>query len=390
MADSAWLRFAFVTIALAAVVYLVRSLWELVGFASNIIVIIFLAWILASAMRRLVKRIRRLLPRFEWAAVPIAYLVVLTPIIAAVGLVVPVTLVQAVGLSQDLPEFAQRLSATLDRGRSMIESLGLTTTVGGETSGTSLTQIGTAVGGWLQNNALDILQGATAIVLQLFFVIALSVYMVVDGDSIAQLFYRLIPSAFHRQVKGVLIQFDATFFSYLRGVFTVVGLYSVAITAIMMIAGLPFALPIGLASGLIQLVPVVGEIAALGIPILVASLTGSLTTAILVSIALIAWSLVMNNVVLPRVLGGAVRMPGLFVLLAIVLGTRFAGPWGAVLGVPIAGFAYALLLAWIERGRTTSATADATAPAAQEEEHAEPEAGADQQQQRPLTGISDG
>ena len=387
MADSAWLRFALVTIALAAVVYLVRSLWELTGFASDVIIIIFLAWILASAMRRLVKRIRRLLPRFEWAAVPIAYLVVLTPIIAAIGLVVPVTLVQAVGLSQDLPEFAQRLSATLDRGRSMIESLGLTTTVGGETSGASLTQIGTAVGGWLQDNALGILQGATTIILQLFFVIALSVYMVVDGDSIAQLFYRLIPSGFHRQVKGVLVQFDTTFFSSLRGIFTVAGLYSVAITAIMMIAGLPFALPIGLTSGLIQLVPVVGEIAALGIPILVASLTGSLTTTILVTIALIAWSLVMNNVVLPRVLGGAVRMPGLFVLLAIVLGTRFAGPWGAVLGVPIAGFAYALLLAWIERGRTNGATDDAAASASQEEEHTEPEPEADQ---RPLTEISDG
>lgn len=349
MTDSVWLRFAFATIALAAGVYLVRSLWELVGFAFDVIITIFLAWILASAMRRLVGRIQTLLPQVTWAAVPIAYLAVLLPIIATAGLIVTITLVQAVGLSQDLPDLAQRLSTTIDRGQTLAESLGLTAS--GLTEGDSiLTQIGTAMGTWMQNNALDILQGATAIILRLFFVIALSVYMVVEGDTIVVLFYRLIPSHFHNLVRGILLQLDATFISYLRGVFSVVGLYSVAITAIMMIAGLPFALPIGIMSGFIQLVPIVGEVAALGIPILVAFLTGSWTTAILVTIGLIAWSLFMNNLVLPRILGGAVHMPGLFVLLAVVLGTRFAGPWGAILGVPIAGFAYSLLIAWIERG----------------------------------------
>ena len=253
------------------------------------------------------------------------------------------------GLSQDLPDLAQRLSTTIDRGQTLAESLGLTAS-GLTESDSILTQIGTAMGTWMQNNALDILQGATAIILRLFFVIALSVYMVVEGDTIVVLFYRLIPSHFHNLVRGILLQLDATFISYLRGVFSVVGLYSVAITAIMMIAGLPFALPIGIMSGFIQLVPIVGEVAALGIPILVAFLTGSWTTAILVTIGLIAWSLFMNNLVLPRILGGAVHMPGLFVLLAVVLGTRFAGPWGAILGVPIAGFAYSLLIAWIERG----------------------------------------
>ena len=57
----------------------------------------------------------------------------------------------------------------------------------------------------------------------------------------------------------------------------------------------------------------------------------------------------MNNLVLPRVLGNAVRMPGLFVLLAVVLGTRAAGVWGAILGVPLVGFMYAVMIAWIDQ-----------------------------------------
>ena len=94
--------------------------------------------------------------------------------------------------------------------------------------------------------------------------------------------------------------------------------------------------------------PIIGEIAAIGIPIIIALLTGSVTTAVIVAVALISWSLFMNNFVLPRVYGKAVRMPGFFVLLAVVIGTRFAGPWGAMLGVPVAGFIYSLVFAWGE------------------------------------------
>ncbi len=61
----------------------------------------------------------------------------------------------------------------------------------------------------------------------------------------------------------------------------------------------------------------------------------------------------MNNVVLPRILGKAIQMPGLFVLLAVLLGTRLAGPWGAVLGVPVAGFIYSVVLAWVNPSNET-------------------------------------
>ena len=66
----------------------------------------------------------------------------------------------------------------------------------------------------------------------------------------------------------------------------------------------------------------------------------------------------MNNAVLPRVYGRAVRMPGFFVLLAVVLGTRFAGPWGAILAVPVAGFIYSLIFAWGELGQGENGEAD--------------------------------
>ena len=350
MVESSWFRFSLVMIAFAAAIYLIRSVWEFAGVAFDVILVIFLAWILAAAMRRLVALVRRLIPRPPWIAVPIAYLIVLLPIAALVSLVVPLTLAQALGLSEDLPIFVGRISEFFDQVGRVAESFGLPGDIIEGSEEDSVTQAGIIVAAWVSENAVGIVQGATSIVLRLFFVLALSVYMVVEGHQLVDLFYKILPSGFHRQARTIFRELDRTFFSYLRGVFTIAGLYSVAITTVMFVAGLPFALPLGLASGFIQLVPIVGEVASLGIPILVALLTKPASTAVLVAAALVAWSLFMNNLVLPRLLGNAVRMPGLFVLLAVVLGTRAAGAWGAILGVPVVGFLYALIIAWVDQG----------------------------------------
>ena len=64
--------------------------------------------------------------------------------------------------------------------------------------------------------------------------------------------------------------------------------------------------------------------------------------------------LVLNLFVSPRVLGQAVRLPTVLVILGVLLGAKLAGPWGALLGVPVAGLVYSSVIAFADRaqGRT--------------------------------------
>ena len=50
----------------------------------------------------------------------------------------------------------------------------------------------------------------------------------------------------------------------------------------------------------------------------------------------------MLNLLTPRILGHAVRMPAMLVVVSVVLGARLAGVAGALLGVPTAGVIYSL------------------------------------------------
>ena len=398
MLDSGWIRFGIANIALASGVYLAKSMWELTTYIFDVVIIIFMAWIVSLAMKRLVSKIHNFLPmldtklnriaanidpnleklaillnrlsrltlnidkfkklnllksdrifqRLIWASIPIAYLMVLLPIVIIFVIIVPITLEQAVRLSEDLPNFAATLSKTIDDIESFAASLGL---ISGnpDTENSTLLRAGEVIGVWVQNNAIDTLQGATKAFVTISLVFALSIYMVLEGSVIMETVYKLIPENYHNTARSSLNHLDTIFFGYLGSIFTMVALYSIMVTAVMLIAGLPFALPIGILSGLIQLIPIAGEIIALGAPILVAFLTGTMTATTFLAITLIGWSILMNNIVLPKIMGSALKMPGLFVLLAVVLGTRFAGPWGAVLGVPVAGFIYSIVLAWTNR-----------------------------------------
>ena len=358
---SVGIRLAIVIITLAAGVYLLKGVSDLVNLFFDVLILVFLAWILSAAVRRLAGFVSTYVPRPYWAAIPIAYLIILLPVVALIGLLVPLTISQLLSLSRDLPDFAVRLSGLLSTVNEFFDSL---REAGGGAEATAtdpLLALGATASAWIQDNALGIVGSTTNILIQTIFCISLSFYMTIEKDELLGLFFRLLPVEYHDRATVIMSHLDRTFFSYLKGISIVVVLYSAMITTTMLAAGLPFALPIGITAGLIQLVPIIGEFAAIGIPITIALLTGSVTTAIVVSVALISWSLFMNNAVLPRVYGRAVRMPGFFVLLAVVLGTRFAGPWGAILAVPVAGFIYSLIFAWGELGQGENGEANEAA-----------------------------
>ena len=361
MLGSVGIRLAIVIVTLAAGIYLLKGVSDLLNLFFDVLILVFLAWILSAAVRRLASFVTTYVPRPYWAAIPIAYLIILLPVVALIGLLVPVTIAQTFSLSQDLPDFAVRMSGLLSAVNEFFDSLGAAGGGAEATATDPLLALGATASAWIQDNALGIVGSTTNILIQTIFCISLSFYMTIEKDELLGLFFRLLPVEYHDRATVIMSHLDRTFFSYLKGISIVVVLYSAAITTTMLAAGLPFALPIGITAGLIQLVPIIGEFAAIGIPITIALLTGSVTTAIVVSVALISWSLFMNNAVLPRVYGRAVRMPGFFVLLAVVLGTRFAGPWGAILAVPVAGFIYSLIFAWGELVQGENGEADEAA-----------------------------
>ena len=65
MLHSGWAKFGLANIALASGLYVVKSSWDFAAYIFDVLIIIFMAWIVSLAMRRLVARIRALLPAID-------------------------------------------------------------------------------------------------------------------------------------------------------------------------------------------------------------------------------------------------------------------------------------------------------------------------------------
>jgi predicted PurR-regulated permease PerM len=119
-------------------------------------------------------------------------------------------------------------------------------------------------------------------------------------------------------------------------------IYGVGTASVMLATGLPAALPAAIISSLLLAVPFIGDWLALALPLLIAIVAGDFITFIIVLAVLLFVQQVMLNLLTPRILGHAVRMPAMLVIISVVLGARLAGVPGALLGVPTAGVLYTL------------------------------------------------
>jgi predicted PurR-regulated permease PerM len=107
-------------------------------------------------------------------------------------------------------------------------------------------------------------------------------------------------------------------------------------TTIMLVTGVPYAIPLGLFVVIIELVPYVGPVVA---TVLVSgvALTQGTATALVVVVLLLVYHLFEGHTLRPLIYGRVLKLSPLTVLLAIVVGTEIAGILGALAAIPIAG-----------------------------------------------------
>lgn len=110
----------------------------------------------------------------------------------------------------------------------------------------------------------------------------------------------------------------------------------------MLILRIPYAPMIGALVGVMSLIPYVGAwIAAMVGAFMI--WTVNPFKAVIFIVFLLILQQVEGNVIYPKVVGAKINLPAIWVLAAITIGGRMAGPLGMLLGVPTAASAYSLL-----------------------------------------------
>lgn len=191
----------------------------------------------------------------------------------------------------------------------------------------------------------EILTGAVLTVVILFFFMK-------DGDRIWAFFLR--PLSAPRRARGERIGRTAvtTLGGYVRGTAIIALVDSVGIGVGLAILGVPLALPLAVIVFIGAFIPLVGATAAGVLAALVALVANGPVVALIVIIIVIAVNQLEGNFLQPVVMAQSLSLHPLVILVALTAGTILGGIVGAVLSVPIAAVAWAIIKVWNEPSTT--------------------------------------
>ncbi|OQA52664.1 MAG: AI-2 transport protein TqsA [candidate division WS2 bacterium ADurb.Bin280] len=167
-------------------------------------------------------------------------------------------------------------------------------------------------------------------------VFALTFYALIDSDSIRENIGKLIPLEQKDKLILTFKRVSEKLSDWLRGQLSLMLIIGLVDGLALWALGIGFSLTLGILSGLLEIIPVIGPIIAAVSAIFVALITGAPIWKILVVILIfIVVQQLENQILVPKIMQKAVGLSPIVVILAIMIGNRLLGIGGAILAVPI-------------------------------------------------------
>ena len=364
---SLWFRTTLVVVVLSAAIYLFGALGRLWSFLGDLLLIFFFAYLIGSLLIHLINSLTRVLHMPRPVAILLVYMTLITMVSVLIVMVIPTMIHQVEKLVEEVPGFADRAPELIGRVETFILGFGITLDIQGWLADDRLSDLTDRATGFLGERAIPILQRVASTAFAITLVLLLSFYIVLDGGRRLNEALKVLPPRAEHEARYILGTIDQTFHGYVRGLLVISLIYGVGTAVVMTATGLPAALPVALLSSVLLAVPFVGDWLALALPLIVAAVSGDFVTFIIVLSVLLFIQQVMLNLLTPRILGHAVRMPAMLVIVAVVVGARLAGIPGALLGVPTVAVLYTISVHYgmgIRRRREARNQAEAAATAA--------------------------
>lgn len=378
-------RSLIIVLTLAVSIYLIEKLTVFIRSFSSLILMVALAWLLAFTLQPMVSWLQR--RRLTWprkarafiqrrlgqhgdahgqesvplpfgAAVAIVYGLLVAGLALTVLALVPVLVHQLDQLAQtmqtqagNLPLWLQRATGWLGGARTfLITRLDIDPNLIALPQPADLLNQAPVVGANLLQFGFGLAGGIATGFSQFLIIIFLSLFVTLDGGAIAGAILRVLPKRYEDEYQLASETIDRTFGGFLRGTVLQGIIFGTAVSLLMFILRIDSALVVGVATGLVVLVPIVGGIIATILPVLIAALQGSPNTLWLLLILLV-FQIILFNVVMPSIFSESLRMPSLLIIISLLVGSQLMGFWGFVFGVPLAAAVYSITLVLLEQSK---------------------------------------
>jgi predicted PurR-regulated permease PerM len=175
------------------------------------------------------------------------------------------------------------------------------------------------------------------LILAIILVFLSLAYMLVDGPNFFRYVLRYVPSEHRAHVEYLSTEIHRILGRYLRGQLFLIALMSTVTFLILEWAfHLPYALWVGILTGVLEIIPLIGPITAGAIACTIGFAQGGPSESAALAITYFVLRQVEDQLVMPLVVGRVVHVHPLVTIFAVLAGEKIAGVLGAILAVPVA------------------------------------------------------
>ena len=312
-------RVVLVTAGVLAGLYL---LYQLRTVITLLLVAAFFALAIAPAVNWLD---RHRVPR--WLAILLVYLSIAAAIFGIGLLVVPPVVDGVKDLSNDLPGYVEDLREN-ETFREYDDKYDITQKLT-EQAEELPTKLGDAAG-----TLRDVTVGVFSRFVQLFSILVISFFLLMEGNRILEFGYRQLSSQREARARTVAHDVSQAISGYVFGAFVISTLNGFVSYITLTILDIPFAVPLAILMAFFGLVPLVGATIGgilVGIVVAFVSFPSGLIVWVIV---LIVYQQVENNLIQPVVYGRAVQVHPLLILIGVLVGASLLGILGALVAIP--------------------------------------------------------
>ena len=214
--------------------------------------------------------------------------------------------------------------------------------------------LGTSLSGSVPGLVFSALESVIFILVYLI----ITFYLLLQAGQLKQWSANLIPAPYRAEIGSLGTQIDQVFSAYIRGQLILIVVMSVLLYIPLSILRVPYALVIAIASGVLEILPIIGPWSAAGIAMSVAlfqadvpfGLSNVALAALLGAIYFVLRQ-IEDHFIIPQVMGPLVRLHPAVVIFAILAGGAIAGAFGLFISIPVAAV-IRILLSYVYRKLT--------------------------------------
>lgn len=329
-----WRLITKVVLVAAATVAGLYLLYQVRNVIGLLLIAAFFALAIAPAVNWLD---RRRVPR--WLAIMLVYLGIAATIFGIGLLIVPPMVDGVQELSDDLPGYVEDLREN-ETFRDYDDEYNITEKLT-EQAEELPTHLGDAAG-----TLRDVTVGVFTSFVQLFAILVITFFLLMDGRRMLDFFYRQMPPEREKRMRAVADDISSAVAGYVFGAFVIATLSGLMTYVTLSIIGVPFAVPLAVLLGFFGLIPLVGATIGgilVGIVVAFVSFPGGLIAWVVV---LVVYQQIENNLIQPFVYGRTVQVHPLAVLVAVLIGASLLGILGALVAIPASAAVQSVVRDW--------------------------------------------